>query len=179
MTNQSVETQKPKTIFISHIHEEDTIAQAIKNELDGCFHNNVNIFLSEIIPFGDDWQNSVNTYLKQADLILILFSPDSVERPWINVEAGYGIISGKEVIPVYCLWMDPDALHYMYQRLKGVDVESPMDVRRLLQENIGKDLLQNIMKVDIDRALQSWLTNVTTAVTAYANQQIINVKLQS
>jgi len=179
MTNQAVDDQKLKTIFISHIHEEGTIAQAIKNELEKCFPAKVHVYLSEIVPFGDDWQKSVNTNLKEANLILILFSPDSIERPWINIEAGYGIISGKKVIPLFCLGLNQDRLHYMYQRLKGIDVEKPSDVKRLLEENIKKDLLEDNTQLNLDEGVKSLLTTVTTAVTSYANQRVINFKIQS
>ena len=109
--------KEAKNIFISHIHEESGIASAIKKELVKCFDERIQVFLSEAIPFGEDWQLSVIKNIENAHLILILFSPESIERPWINVEGGYGIISKKTVIPLFCLGAKGESLHYIYHRL--------------------------------------------------------------
>ena len=167
-----------KIIFISHIHEEIEIAQAIKDELNNCFQDAISVYLSETIPFGDDWQKSVNQTLRHADLILVLFSPDSIERPWINVEAGYGIISGKQVITMYCLGLDQDKLHYLYQRLKGIMIEDSEDVRRLLIENIERNVLGRETSGITEQHVNSWQASISKTIKSYLRQQIIKVKLQ-
>jgi hypothetical protein len=173
------EQAEKKSIFISHFHEEESIAGAIREVLLKCFGEKVDVFLSKTILFGEDWSTSVNVHLKKSNLLLILFSPESVERPWINIEAGYGIIEGKDVIPMYCLGLDQEKLHYAYQRLKGINIENSNDIRRLLEENIAKKLLNGtITESTREECIDHWHQTVSEAVRLYINEQTVKYHLE-
>lgn len=167
-----------KVVFISHINEELPIAKAIRQELKSHFGNWLEVFLSEAISFGEDWQKSINSKLKEAHLLLVLFSPDAVDRPWINIEAGYGIINKTKVIPLYCLGLDQDKLHYIYQRLLGIEITDSTGVKKLFRENILAELLKDKNIEDkSDHWVKSWEANVVKVTADYSNQRVIKVKL--
>ncbi len=84
------------TIFLSHIHEERELASIIKNTLicpNLLF--GVDVFVSsdpESNEGGDSWFSNICENLLTSVSLFILASPASIERPWINTEAGAGWI---------------------------------------------------------------------------------------
>ena len=78
-------------IFISHIHEENELALSLKKLLEKCFAKSVKVFMSDI-ELGSDWLARIRGSINNADLILSLFSPHSKQRPWINIETGFGVM---------------------------------------------------------------------------------------
>ena len=80
-----------KRAFISHITEEAGVAAKLKAALARDFLQMLDVFVSsdgESISAGDDWLKSIDNALQQSALMLILCSPSSIRRPWINFEAG-------------------------------------------------------------------------------------------
>ncbi|HZH94501.1 MAG TPA: RICIN domain-containing protein, partial [Flavisolibacter sp.] len=171
-------TSDKKGIFISHIHEEEIIANAIKQVLDQYLENEVNVFISEAIPIGANWFKSIHEKLKTADLLLVLFSPDSIERPWINIEAGYSIMSDKKVVSVCYLGLKQEDLPFAYSQLKGISIDKESDVRKLFTQVIGRELLEGKWALKAEDAVAAWQSAVLNAVAAYKNQRIINVRFE-
>ena len=104
-------TTKP-LVFISHITEEQDLAVLIKDEileanLLGC----VDVFVSSdsrVNSGGQSWLKNIEDALQRASVFLILASPASIVRPWINIEAGAGWLrqlqaQGGEMKPVYVM----------------------------------------------------------------------------
>jgi hypothetical protein len=90
-------------IFISHVHESNTLASAIKEEISKLLLNGVDFFVSSdrsSIVGGDRWLNKIELALSKASIVLILCDQDSILRPWVNFEAGGAWISKKRVIPL-------------------------------------------------------------------------------
>jgi hypothetical protein len=86
---------KPK-VFLSHIHSEKELAMKLRDELlDQHLLGALDVFVSSDsstnLP-GTSWLKNVEDSLATAQVILILASPLSIERPWINLEAGAGWI---------------------------------------------------------------------------------------
>lgn len=81
-------------VFISHISEESAIAVTIKKLIDESFLGMLDVFVSsdngESLPMGSRWLQRINDALKKCSVELILCSPQSIKRPWINFEAGAG-----------------------------------------------------------------------------------------
>ncbi|MHB0977664.1 MAG: TIR domain-containing protein [Candidatus Aquicultorales bacterium] len=89
-------------IFISHITEESRLASAFKNWIGSTFPE-VDVFVSsevDDIPGGSKWLNELDTALVAAAVFVVLCSPESLKRPWINFEMGCGWIKRVPVIPV-------------------------------------------------------------------------------
>jgi hypothetical protein len=94
--------QKP-LVFISHITEEKEIAQALKRLVESTFLNMIEVFVSSdptSIKLGRKWLDEITHALKNCAVEIILASPESVKRPWINFEAGSGWIRDIPVIPL-------------------------------------------------------------------------------
>jgi hypothetical protein len=92
-----------KRAFISHITEEAAVAAKLKVHLKRDFLGILDVFVSsdgEGIGAGDDWLKSVYAAIRESALMLILCSPSSIRRPWINFEAGAAWMLGIPIIPL-------------------------------------------------------------------------------
>jgi hypothetical protein len=95
-----------RRVFISHIHEEKDVALAldrlIEAQLGGAPGSKVEVFLSSDRfrwHAGEDWLKRIKAELSQADVVVVLLSPQSLARPWVNLEAGAAWVLDRTIIP--------------------------------------------------------------------------------
>lgn len=98
-------TTKPlATVFISHISDEKKIALALQQLVESTFLNLVQVFVSSDTyrsnAPGSDWLEKIKTALRTCDIEIILVSPKSATRQWVNYEAGAGYGRDIPVIPL-------------------------------------------------------------------------------
>ena len=90
-------------IFISHIAEEAPIVEVLKDWIESTFLGQCEVFASsdaEALTAGSKWIDEIDQALDSAKVFLVLCSPASLKRPWINFETGWGWIKGLPVIPI-------------------------------------------------------------------------------
>lgn len=81
-------SDKP-VIFISHSSKDGEVVQILTQQMELCFAGKVEIFASTIQP-GENWFQKVMEKLNQADAIVTLITPNSVnESHWVWFELGY------------------------------------------------------------------------------------------
>jgi tetratricopeptide (TPR) repeat protein len=82
------------SIFISHTHGDQAIADALKKLVEDLFEKRVAVNYSSRkeleggIEPGDDWFLWIVKQVREADLALILLTPSSIQKPWVVWEAG-------------------------------------------------------------------------------------------
>lgn len=117
-----------QSVFISHITDEKEIAIEFKALIESHFLGMIDVFVSsdgETIQMGQRWLDSISGALKSCAVEIILCSPVSVKRPWINFEAGAGWIRDIPVIPLCHSGMSPSDLPIplnMLQAAKATDI---------------------------------------------------------
>src|SRR5438552_8776536 len=112
-----------KRAFISHITEEAGVAAKLKAALARDFLQLLDVFVSsdgESISAGDDWLQSIERALEQSALMLILCSPASIRRPWINFEAGAAWMRKIPLIPLCHAGLTPGDLPAPLSFRKGL-----------------------------------------------------------
>ncbi len=117
--------QKP-IVFISHIVAEKELAIAFKELIEKNFLNMIEVFVSSdehSIGMGQRWLDNITQALKSCSIEIILCSPKSIERPWINFEAGAGWIRDIPVIPLCHSGMDPSKLPLPLNLLQGANAK--------------------------------------------------------
>lgn len=90
-------------VFLSHIHEEAELAGLVKGLIETAFPGLAEVFVSSdptSIAYGQKWLDGITANLRSCSVELILCSPESIKRPWINFEAGAGWVSDIPVIPL-------------------------------------------------------------------------------
>ena len=87
-------------VFLSHIAEEGPLAAAMKTALQEAAEG-VEAFVSGVdIPLGRAWLDALGAAFDEAGAVLVLCSPRSITRPWVNFESGGGWGRGRPVIPI-------------------------------------------------------------------------------
>lgn len=118
--------------FISHISEEALEARALKSELEAAIPG-IEAFVSAAdIHLGDAWLQEINDALVDARLILVLCSPNSVRRPWINFESGTGWSRQLPVVPVCYKGMRRDDLPDPLHIFQSVEISNAESCRNLI-----------------------------------------------
>lgn len=75
-----------KLIFVSHAGQDTWVARQIANGLALC---GATPFLDEAdIDIGADFEEDIRAFLDRADELLVLFTPWSLNRPYVLVEIG-------------------------------------------------------------------------------------------
>jgi len=90
-------------IFISFIHEEETVAKALQRFLQNYLGKEQEVFLSSDewkVYAGEIWLQRIREELESASIVILLLSRTSVSRPWVNFEAGAAWLTNKIIIPV-------------------------------------------------------------------------------
>ena len=104
---------KRPLVFISHITQEAEIAVEFQTLIEQHFLGMIDVFVSSdgnSIQMGQKWLNNVSEALEDCAIEIVVCSPISVQRPWINFEAGAGWVRGIPVIPLCHSGMEPSKL---------------------------------------------------------------------
>lgn len=135
-------------IFLSHIGQEAELAGYLKSQIEKDFLGLVDIFVStqeQSISLGEKWLDNVSTALKDAAAMLVLCSPWSIARPWINFEAGAGWVKGIPVVPLCHSGMTPVQLPTPLNSLQGTlmtDVEKLQKIYNVIAHALGSQAPQ-------------------------------------
>ena len=151
------------SIFISHHSVDKKIAEGLKLLLGKTFNRLINVFISEDIQSGDDWFFKIKDALDQANEIITIFTKESVDRPWINIETGYGIMTNKITTPVLFGGIKIANLSHIYQRQTAIDADSIGDVTKLYNSILSRfnRVLQDFApNCDSARFYRQWNTSV-------------------
>jgi hypothetical protein len=128
-------------VFISHITEERATALLLKDLLQRVFSQDLSIFVSsdyESIVGGEVWFTTIVNGLKSSSVIVVLLSPDSLERRWINFEAGVGVGANATVIPVLVHLLEKGEVGHPLTSLQIRSLQSLEDAHALLRDIGGK-----------------------------------------
>jgi len=129
-------------VFISHITEERETALLLKDLLQRTFSGDVQIFVSsdhESIGGGDVWFTKIAEGIKSSAVVIVLLSPDSVGRPWINFEAGVGFGADVLVIPALVHGLELGEVGHPLTSLHIRSLQTSDDVRAVMND-IGKKI---------------------------------------
>jgi hypothetical protein len=115
-------------IFISHISEEASIAEVLKDWIESTFLGQSEVFASsdtDDLPAGHKWIDEIDQALDSAVAFLALCSPASLKKPWIHLETGWGWIKGLPIIPI------------CHSGQKKSDLPSPISTFQALETDSG------------------------------------------
>ena len=122
------------TVFFSHSSKDKEQILAIKEKLNKATGNVLDIFLSsdgQSIPFGTNWVHKVEQGLKDAKIMFVFATENSVRSGWIYFEAGFAYSKGIKVIPVG-LGVSINDLKAPLSLLQGFDIESADSLNNII-----------------------------------------------
>lgn len=112
-------------VFSSFVHEEQQVAEAVQSLLKEQLRK-VNVFLSSDqwqMFAGEIWLDRIRDELASAKVILLMLSPRSIDRPWVNFEAGAAWISGKAIVPACYGGLAKANLSKPYSSIQALNLE--------------------------------------------------------
>lgn len=124
-----------KIVFISHITEEKDLAIFVKEFIEEAFLGLIEVFISSdehSISLGQRWLDNITDALKNCSIEIILCSPVSIKRPWINFEAGAGWIREIPVIPLCHSGIEPSQLPLPLNLLQAAKINELASLKLLL-----------------------------------------------
>ncbi len=121
-------------LFISHVSEEAEVAAELKRALARDFLGMLDVFVSsdgESIAAGENWVSAVDRALHESKLLIILCSPMSLHRPWVNFEAGVAWALDVPIIPLCHAGLRPRDLRMPLSLRQGLLLDDPRHIRQL------------------------------------------------
>jgi len=166
-------------IFLSHSHRDRAIAEALKQLVEGLFHNVQVEYSSDQsqgggIPPGAEWLPWITERINQAEKTYALLTPNSTCKPWVLWESGAaaGVAlatkGSNRVIPITFGIADDDIptpfLHV--ERVRGGDKEAG-GILRLLQDlnrDLQSPLTETVFKSATEGVLPGYFEKVQEAL---------------
>jgi TIR domain len=122
-----------RRVFISFSGDDVKIAEYLTNVLNHVFAGQARFFCSSVgLESGALWLNTIRNEIQAADAILVLLSPRTFQRPWINIEAGAFWASGKSIHPLLHGGLSAGDLHRPLSDYQGVDINSVRGIQGLM-----------------------------------------------
>jgi|WetSurMetagenome_2_1015567.scaffolds.fasta_scaffold179536_2 hypothetical protein len=115
------------SIFVSFIHEEEQGARTLDFFIRRIFGHTIDTFMSSdknAIYAGEDWMKRIFNELKTTKILISLLSPASVDRPWINFEAGAAWMGNAVVIPICVGGLTIGKLPKPYSSLQAIEMDT-------------------------------------------------------
>jgi hypothetical protein len=159
-------TDPKPLVFISHITEERNIAEALKRILQKSFLGMIEVFVSsspDSIPAGNNWLETISNALNSCRAEIILASPISVKRPWINFEAGAGWVRGVPIVPLCHSGMTPSKLPVPLNLLQTFQAKDEDSLRKRLLPILAQVVGCEVPEID--------LTELLRALSAYHSEE--------
>lgn len=134
-------TEEAKTtVFISHIGEGKAVALRLQTFIQTAFSDAFPVFVSSdpaSLGGGEEWYHHILTNLATAKVVLVLLSPESSERAWINFEAGFGKGQKSRTIPLAFRGLSFDSLDYPLKGLQGYFLPDLKDILSEISTRMG------------------------------------------
>ncbi len=124
-------------IFISHATANARLAKTLAEALESL---GATTFLSSRagdIRADEDWWSGIKRALQEADAYIILLTPESTLRPWVNFEAGAAWFSEKQLLFVRVQALAPEDIplpissRQVYALDDGEQLEAILDILAL------------------------------------------------
>ena len=122
-------------MFISHAEGDGTVANALEAFLKLTFSSQVRVFNisnDQSLEPGDDWWATIEKNLQDLQVMLVVVTPQNVNRPWIHFEAGAAWLLQKRVIPCLARGMTKSSLPSPLNHFQAVSLSVERDVQRLI-----------------------------------------------
>lgn len=123
-------------LFLSHVANEGLLALVLKEWIQKIFKGRIRVFVSSDIrniTAGDIWLNNIDQALTRARFLIVLCSPYSVSRPWVNFETGSAWMKRIPVIPLCHSGQTAGDLPSPLSFFMGLDVNTPRFPENLIE----------------------------------------------
>lgn len=131
---QNKKRKKMHRIFLSYAMDDRAAAERLHDLISK--YPAVNIFTTQTLSAGENWQAKLRDEISKCSVFLVLLSPNSVDSNWVLYELGAAWAMGKPIISIVT---DPELLSKIPMELSSnsfveiKDIEKPEDINRIFE----------------------------------------------
>ena len=128
--------------LICHIHEDTPIAQVLQDWTGSTFAGQSEVFVhsdDEIILSDAAWLEKIDEALEGSKALVLVISPTSLQKPWVNFELGCAWMKGIFILPVCHSGITVVNLPQPLSMFQGLDLNQE-DFPEMFITLLGKEL---------------------------------------
>lgn len=174
MTDHQI--NKPK-LFISHATSDGEFAQVLQTEITKVFADGIDVFCTSSpggIEPSKDWLASIEEKLDNAQAVIVIVTPVSIERPWLWFEVGASWLRARKdqtaIYPLCAPEITLSELPSPLDRLQALSMGKAQDLK-LLFEGLIKQF--GFGKISSFRA-----SNISKRIPKYKNVKLNDIDIQ-
>jgi hypothetical protein len=127
---------KQYVVFLSYSYQDRAWVSQFTEALTAAgIHNWFDI--GHILP-GENWQEKLEEALREAEIMIIFLSEDSVQSPNVLFELGAAVAGEKKIIPVLIVDNEPQTIPAPVSQLVYLRANSPTEAGKRVAEIIEK-----------------------------------------
>jgi hypothetical protein len=117
------------TVFVSYVTEDAPVAFAVQQFIASTLKlTDVSLSSDKAQVFaGVDWLGKIKATVLTADVVVLMLSERSVNRPWVNFEAGAAWVTDRAIIPCCYGNMSTKNLPQPYSGIQALDLKTQAD----------------------------------------------------
>lgn len=142
MSRQRGEFLAGMKIIICHTHGDTSIAQILQDWIESTFVGQSDVFIhsdDEIILSDAAWLEKVDDALEGANALILVISPTSIQKPWLNFELGCAWMKGIFILSVCHSGITTANLPQPLSMFQGLDLNQE-NFPEMLFTLLGKQL---------------------------------------
>jgi hypothetical protein len=131
---EDIDKKRTLQVFLSHDSAEVKLALIIKNDIKQYFPNQVDVFLSsdaDSIQAGYRFLDVIQKTLNNSVALVVLCSPISIRRPWVNFEIGAAWNKNIPIVPVCHSGLKHSDLPIPLGEFQGGEVKNKSDLLKI------------------------------------------------
>jgi TIR domain len=128
-------------VFVSHRSEYGRIARALKQVIEAASHGQIDVFISEDIPRGNEWRPAIEKHLRDSQSLFLIYGAPYEDWSWCFYEAGYFAASA------------PPSNRQIYCVIRP-DVTSPSPLSHLQMVTSKDQLIKELIELLRKNAIQ-------------------------
>lgn len=121
---------RPVRVFLTHAPLDNVLARKVRRVL--FQRTNAQVFTTEDLSAGEEWEKKLRKELSSADIVVALLTPKAVDSSWVLHEIGAAWALQKPIIP---LITRRDVLNKMPVPLEGANAIELTDLETAENED--------------------------------------------
>ena len=151
-----------KKIFLSHASSDAPLANIIAKTISKVTLNHLEVWFSSDLQIdgglkpGDNWYSVIHRKVEDCDILIVLVTPDSIDKPWIYYEAGLAQGTKKKAFAI-CVGIKREDLKSPLRELQSYQLTDKRSYEEFLSKTLklaGIPLDDQSFKKTIEAAIK-------------------------
>jgi len=125
MNSTTEKSLNPKLIFISYARVDAPIAKTLGEEIERTFRGQIKVFTAAAegaLPPASQWRVILHSALRDARLLLVILTKNSLSRSWIYWECGAAFLNHTPIVPLLGAGLCMSDLPDQFRELQAVQL---------------------------------------------------------